>query len=83
MLKVQYRGFTCQVLHGGATCITEPIKVKTSVRQGCLLSLLMFLVVLDWVSKSAYEGKHLGFQWSLTQGLEDLDYADDRCLLTH
>ena len=81
MLKVQYQGFTCQVLHGGT--MTEPIEVKTGVRQGCLLSPLLFLVVLDWVSKNAYEGKRLGLQWTLNQRLEDLDYADDLCLLTH
>ena len=51
MLKVQYQGFTCQVLHGGA--MTKPIVVKTGVRQGCLLSPLLFLMVLDWVSKNA------------------------------
>ena len=32
---------------------------------------------------NAYEGKRLGLQWSLTQRLEDLDYADNLCLLTH
>ena len=63
--------------------MTEPIEVKTSVRQGCLLVQLIFLVVLDWVSKNAYEGKCLGLQWTLTQRLEDLDYADNLCLLTH
>ena len=67
MLKVQYQGFTCQVLHGGT--MTEPIEVKTDVRQGCLLTSLLFLVVLDWMSKNAYEGKRLGLQWSLTQHL--------------
>ena len=35
------------------------------------------------MSKNAYEGKRLGLQWSLTQHLEDLDYADDLCLLIH
>ena len=63
--------------------MTEPIEVKAGVRQGCLLSPLLFLVVLDWVSMKAYEGKRLGLQSSLTQCLEDLDYADDLCLLTH
>ena len=53
MRKVQYQGFTCQVLHGGT--MTKPI--KTGVRQGCLLLPLLFLVVLDWVSMNAYEGK--------------------------
>ena len=55
VLKFQYQGFTCQVLHGGT--MTEPIQVKTGVRQGCLLSPLLLLVVLDSVSKNAYEGK--------------------------
>jgi len=81
VLKVQYQGFTCQVLHGGT--MTEHIEVKTGVRQGCLLSPLLFLVLLDWLSNNAYEGKRLGLQWSLTQRLEDLDYADDLCLLIH
>ena len=80
-MKVQYQGFTCQVPHGGT--MTEPIEIKTGVRQGCLLSPLLFLVVLDWMSKNPYEGKRLDLQWSLTQRLEDLDYADDLCLLTH
>jgi len=61
--------------------MTEPIEVKTGMRQGCLISPLLFLVVLDWVSKNTYEGKHLGVQWSLTHRLED--YADDLCSLTH
>ena len=63
--------------------MTKPIEVKTGVRQGCLLSPLLFLMVLDWVSKNAYEGKRLGLQWTLTQRLEDVDYADDLFLLTH
>ena len=53
------------------------------MRQGCLLSPLLVLAVLDWVSKNAYEYKRLGLQWTLTHRLEDLDYADDLCLLTH
>ena len=36
-----------------------------------------------WVSKNAHEGKRLGLQWTSTQRLEDLDYADDLCLLAH
>ena len=57
MLRVQYQGFTCQVPHGGT--MTKPIEVKTGVREGCLLSPLLFLMVLDCVSKNAYEGKRL------------------------
>ena len=35
MLKVQYQGFTCQLLHGGT--MTEPMEVKTGVRGCCSL----------------------------------------------
>ena len=31
----------------------------------------------------AYEGKHLGLHWSLTQRLEDVEFDDDLCLPTH
>ena len=62
--------------------MTKLIEVKTGARQGCILSPLLFLMVLDWVSKNAYEGKRLGLQWTLTQHLEDLDYAVDLCLNT-
>ena len=59
--------------------MAELIGVKTGVREGWLLSPLLFLVVLYWVSKNAYEGKRLELQWTLTQRPEDLDYADDLC----
>ena len=42
----------------------------------CLFSPLLFLMVLDWLSKNAYKSKRLGLQCSLTQRLVDLDHAD-------
>jgi hypothetical protein len=53
------------------------------VRQGCLLSPLLFLVVLDKVLRATLDGKARGMRWKLTETLEDLDYADDICLLSH
>jgi hypothetical protein len=52
------------------------------VRQGCLLSPLLFLVVLDKVMRSSLDGKARGIRRKLTKTLEDLDYADDICLLS-
>ena len=31
---------------------TEPLNMRTGVRQGCLLSSLLFLVTLDWVART-------------------------------
>jgi hypothetical protein len=53
------------------------------VRQGCLLSPLLFLVVLHKVLRASLDGKARGICWKLTETLEDLDYADDICLLSH
>ena len=38
---------TCQVILEGK--LTEPFYVQTGVRQGCLLSPTIFLIVIDWV----------------------------------
>ena len=58
--KKLHENFTCQVIHGDN--LTEPFKVETGVRQGCLLSPLIFLIVLDWVTSMAYSTKPRGFQ---------------------
>ena len=63
--------------------LTEPFKVRTGVRQGCLLSPILFLVVLDWVTRGAYRTGRTGLQWTFMRKLEDLDFADDLCLLSH
>jgi D-hexose-6-phosphate mutarotase len=53
------------------------------VRQGCLLSAIIFLIVLDEVLKRSIDGKRRGIQWRLTEHMEDLDYAGDILLLSH
>jgi hypothetical protein len=40
-------------------------------------------VVLDKVQRASLDGKARGMCWKLTETLEDLDYADDICLLSH
>ena len=74
-----YTGMTCQVIHGNS--LTEPFSVKTGVRQGCLLSPMAFLLVIDWVMKRTTEEPR-GIQWTFTQKLEDLDFADDMSSVT-
>ena len=47
------------------------------------MSPLIFLIVLDWVTRTAYSTKHRGIQWTFSKKLEDLGFADDLCLLAH
>ena len=48
-----------------------------------MLSPLLFLVILDWVTKTAYASSGKGIQWTFTKKLEDLEFADDLALLAH
>ena len=61
--------------------MTEPFTVTTGVRQGFLLSPLPSDGD-DWVSKPAYK-EPKGIQWTLQTTLDNLDFADDTCMLSH
>ena len=80
MIKVFYDDFRAQVIHGGS--LTEPFHMNTGVRQGCLLSPMLFIVALDWIMKETTERKKTGIQWTLSERLEDLDFAGDLVLLS-
>ena len=79
-IRALYEGFSVQVVHNGQK--TEPLNMRTGVRQGCLLSPLLFLVALDWVTRTAFTRRR-GIQWSFTTSLENLDFVDDLVLLSH
>ena len=81
IIRSTYQGMRCQVLHEG--CISEPFEVLTGVRQGCLLSPLLFLLCVDWIMIQVTCNSRTGIQWSMTEQLEDLDFADDLALLAH
>ena len=81
LIRKLYEGFKAKIVHNGH--LSESFEMLTGIRQGCLLSPLLFLVVLDWVTRQAFRRSARGIQWQLTQRLEDLEYADDLALLTH
>ena len=81
IIQQLYEDATCQVIHDGK--LTEPFSVQTGVRQGCLLSPTIFLMVVDWVKRQSTAGQRTGIQWTFTKQLEDLDFADDISLLSH
>jgi hypothetical protein len=55
----------------------------SGVKQGFILTPTIFLMVMDKVIRKATGGKRSGINWGMTEQLEDLDFADDVCLLSH
>ncbi|VDP73396.1 unnamed protein product [Schistosoma curassoni] len=80
IMQNSYDGLHCKILRGGQ--LTKSFEVKTSFRQGCLLSAFLFLLVIDWIMKtSTSQGKN-GIQWIPRMQLDDLDFADNLALLS-
>lgn len=62
--------------------LLDPFEIRTGVRKGCLLSPLLLLVVIHWITRKVVKNERTGIQWTLTEQLEDLDFADDLCLIS-
>lgn len=58
------------------------ILVHAGVKQGFLLFLLIFNIILDSGLLDPTTKQH-GITWGLVRQLEDLDYVYDSCLLSH
>nr|KAG5688912.1 hypothetical protein BaRGS_009753 [Batillaria attramentaria] len=81
LIQCTYQDMSCRIAHAGQ--LSESFEVKTGVRQGCLLSPFLFLLVIDWIMKTTTAGRKNGIQWTLWTQLDDLDFADDLVLLSH
>ena len=60
--------------------LSNLFEIKTGVRQGCLLSPFLFLLIIDLILRCCNAND--GIQWTLKEHLNDLDYADDIGLLS-
>jgi hypothetical protein len=53
LVKQSYVGDTCQVVHDGR--LSEPIPTTAGVKQGCILSPMFFLIVMDEIMRNVAE----------------------------
>ena len=60
--------------------LSDFVEICSGVRQGCVLSHLLFGIVMDWVMKNSVQ-ESAGIEWVDGSKLGDLDFADDVALL--
>ena len=75
-----YEDFECTAIDRIET--SEWFKIKSGVKQGCVMSGFLFLLALDWIMSKVTADKRRGIRWKFTTVLEDLDFADDIALLS-
>lgn len=80
LISALYDGAKTSVLHRGM--LSTEFTINSGVRQGCVLSPLLFITVLDEAMVEAMRLQK-GLWWTLTSKLDDLDFADDICLLAN
>ncbi|XP_052271877.1 uncharacterized protein LOC127872590 [Dreissena polymorpha] len=60
VIRSLYENFECRVIHNNL--LTEPFQVETGVKQGCILSPLLFSMAIDWIMRRNTEGRRQGIQ---------------------
>ena len=78
LVKMSYKNFRCAVEHEGK--LSKWFPVMPGVRQGCVMSGFLFVLVIDWIMRKTTRRKR-GIKWGLDT-TEDLDFADDLALLS-
>ena len=73
-----YNDFNCRVGNS-----QHSFPVLSGVRQGCMMSALLFNITIDWVTKQTAQDKNRGIRWNQFTNLDKLDFADDLALLSH
>ena len=79
IIRAAYEGAKFRVFHKNK--LSEPFEVRSGVRWGCILSPMLFLIVLGDVLREAFKlHQASGIRWSMTSFLQHLDYVNDICL---
>ncbi|BHF75255.1 hypothetical protein SprV_0501835100 [Sparganum proliferum] len=78
MIKAYYRSTTARVLVRNN--LSQPFGIRSGVRQGCILSPILFNYAIDWILGRALRESD-GVEFAPGHRLTDLDYADDIALL--
>ena len=74
IFKALYKDSACCIRMGNRN--TRMFNITTGVRQGCVLSTFLFLMVVDFIMRKAINNPMFGIEWG-TGRLADLDFADD------
>nr|VZI27408.1 unnamed protein product [Spirometra erinaceieuropaei] len=78
MIKAYYRSTTARVLVRNN--LSQPFGLRFGVRQGCILSPILFNYAIDWILGRAPRESD-GVEFAPGHRLTDLDYADNIALL--
>jgi hypothetical protein len=65
IIKILYDGFKCKISHKGK--LSDFTEVRNGVRQGCILSPTLFLLIFDRVMKRVLGLWKRRIQWSMKE----------------
>ncbi|VDO69787.1 unnamed protein product [Schistosoma margrebowiei] len=80
IIQNSYDRLHCKIVYKGQ--LKKSFEIKTGIRQGCLLSPFLFLLVIDWIMKTSTSERKQGIQWTSRMQFDYLDFADDLALLS-
>ena len=60
---------------------TDWFNMTSGVRQGCIMSPILFLVAIYWVMHNPFGNQTRGIRWTLYSTLEALEFTEDIAFL--
>ena len=79
VIKMLYNDCNFQVICNAM--LKDIFSATTGVKQGCILSPFLFILGIYWIMTQVTSNRRKEIRWTLTNILEDLDYADYIALL--